>query len=299
MKTIPHVASITELHSIIGKSKPRHPLITFLPLDIYSQDHIPTGITVSLGFYSIFWKTFDGVMKYGRGHYDFAAGSLIFLAPNQVTTTAPDPQLSEGWVLHFHPDLLHGSALESKIDSYSFFDYATDEALHVSDDERSTVLDCIQKIEKEYNQNIDQHTQELIVANLDLLLGYCKRFYNRQFLTRQKVNSGILQRFERLLKDYFKQEDLLQLGMPSVDYFADKMNLSANYLSDLLTRLTGKSTQQYIHLQLVERAKSLLWDTDKSVSEIAYGLGFEYPSHFTKLFKNKTGKSPREFRALN
>jgi AraC-like DNA-binding protein len=207
--------------------------------------------------------------------------------------------MEEGWGLFFHPDLINGTSFAKKINEYSFFNYEANEALHISDDEKMILKDCVEKIEKEYSQNIDKHTQGLIVSNIELLLNYCDRFYDRQFLTRNKVNKDIVQRFEHLLNDYFAQDELINAGLPDVKFFASHLNLSPNYLSDLLNRFTGKTTQEHIHLKLVDTAKSLLWSTEKSISEIAYELGFEYPSHFTKVFKTKTGLTPQQYRSAN
>jgi AraC-like DNA-binding protein len=182
---------------------------------------------------------------------------------------------------------------------YSIFHYEVNEALHISEEERLVIKDCVDKIAREYMQSIDKHTQSLIVSNIELLLNYCNRFYDRQFYTRAKVNTDIVQRFESLLKDYFSQQTLIETGLPAVTWFASKLNLSPSYLSDLLQKFTGKSTVEHIHLELVEKAKSLLWGTENSISEIAYELGFEHPSHFTKVFKAKTGKSPSGYRNLN
>jgi len=199
-------------------------------------------------------------MKYGKSYYDFNEGSLIFTAPNQVMSPGPGLPIKEGWGLFFHPDLLNRTELGRKIKDYSFFHYDTNEALHVSDEEKSIIKDCVQNLKREYSQSIDKHTQGLIQSNIELLLNYCNRFYDRQFFSRAVVNNDLVQRFERY---------------------------------------TGKTTQEYIHLQLTEKAKSLLWGSDKSISEIAYELGFQHPSHFTKIFKTKTGKSPTAFRGLN
>jgi len=238
-------------------------------------------------------------MKYGKGYYDFNEGSLMFTAPGQVIAPGPDVVVDEGWALFFHPDLIHGTDLGRKIHQYSFFNYETNEALHISEEEKLIIKDCVANIQREYSQNIDKHSQGLIVSNIELLLNYCARFYDRQFYTRAKVNSDVVQQFEKLLKDYFSQDTLIEMGLPNVKYFASKLNLSPNYLSDLLNKFTGKTTQEHIHLELIDKAKTLLWGTNNSISEIAYGLGFEHPSHFTKIFKTKTGKSPSEYRHLN
>jgi len=223
----------------------------------------------------------------------------MFSAPGQVIGASPDVKVDEGWALFFHPDLLHGTSLGKKMHEYSFFHYEVNEALHISEEEAKVIKDCVEMIAREYASAIDKHTQGVIVSNIELLLNYCNRFYDRQFYTRAKVNADVVQRFEALLKDYFSRGELIETGLPSVAHFASKLNLSANYLSDLLQKFTGKSTLEHIHLELVEKAKSLLWGTERSISEIAYELGFEHPSHFTKIFKAKTGKSPREYRNLN
>jgi len=239
------------------------------------------------------------VLGYGRSYYDFSEGSLMFTAPGQATTPISTPTLEEGWALFFHPDLIHHSPLSQKMDQYSFFNYESNEALHVSEEEKLALLGCLRKIEQEYGQNVDKHTQTIIQNNIEMLLNYCSRFYDRQFYTREKVNTDVVQAFEKLLKAHFAQDSLINSGLPGVKDFAEQLHLSPNYLSDLLQKFTGKTTQEHIHLQLIDKAKSLLWSTDKSVSEIAYTLGFENPPHFTRLFRQKTGYSPSEYRNLN
>jgi AraC family transcriptional activator of pobA len=293
------IGSITELHDLYGAGKPRHPLITVIDLAKHRIKRPREPVTFRLGFYSIFCKKFSGVLRYGRSYYDFSEGSLMFTAPGQATSSSPGPPVEEGWALFFHPDLINNSALGRKIKDYSFFNYETNEALHVSEEEKKILAVVIENIKKEYAQNIDKHTQTLIQSNIELLLNYCDRFYDRQFYTREKVNSDVVRQFEKLLKDYFAQDTLIDSSLPNVRYFAGKLNLSPNYLSDLLHKFTGKSTQEHIHLQLVDKAKALLWSTQRSVSEIAYALGFEHPSHFTRLFKQKTGYAPSDYRDLN
>ncbi len=291
--------SIGGLHAMIGYPPPRHPLISVIAHDNFLSLQPLENALYRLGFYTISCKKFEGTMYYGKSHYDFTNGTLLFTAPGQVLGTGPEGTADSGWVMFVHPDLLHGTSLGRKIHQYTFFHYEVNEALHVSEEESKILQDCIDKIEREYELTIDKHTQSLIVSNLELLLSYCDRFYDRQFYTRVKQNADVVQRFEALLKDYFDRPDLIEAGLPPVTYFASKLNLSPNYLSDLLQKATGKSTVEHIHLELVERAKSLLWGTQNSISEIAYQLGFEHPSHFTKLFKSKTGRPPSEFRNLN
>jgi AraC family transcriptional activator of pobA len=293
------IESISELHEFYGIDKPRHPLITVIDLGSNQVNRPKEAANYRLSFYTIFCKKFTGILKYGRSYYDFSEGSLMFTAPGQIVSPSPELQVEEGWGLFFHPDMVNTGTLGRKMSDYSFFHYEANEALHVSEEEKKILTTCIQNILKEYMQHIDKHSNGLIRANIELLLSYCSRFYDRQFYTREKVNSDVVQQFERLIKNYFAQETLINTGLPNVSYFASRMNLSPNYLSDLLHRFTGKTTQEHIHLELVDKAKSLLWSTQKPVSEIAYALGFEHPSHFTRLFKSKTGYAPSDYRHLN
>jgi AraC-like DNA-binding protein len=291
--------TISDIHRMVHYTPPRHPLVSLIDHTDFYANYTITDAFYRFGFYSISCKKFDGIMKYGKGYYDFNEGSLMFTAPGQVIAPGPTVVVEEGWALFIHPDLIHGTDLGRKIHQYSFFNYEANEALHISEEEKLIIKDCVTKIEREYAHNIDKHTQGLIVNNIELLLNYCDRFYDRQFYTRAKVSNDVVQQFETLLKDYFLQPDLINRGLPSVKYFASRLNLSPNYLSDLLNKFTGKTTQEHIHLELIDKAKSMLWGTESSISEIAYGLGFEHPSHFTKIFKTKTGKSPSEYRHLN
>ncbi|WP_179412243.1 helix-turn-helix domain-containing protein [Mucilaginibacter sp. E4BP6] len=291
--------SISDLHKLVKYAPPKHPLISVIDHADFYRRRPKVNALYRFGFYTISCKKFEGLLKYGKGYYDFSEGSLLFTAPGQVIAPGPDVTVDEGWALFIHPDLIHGTDLGKKIHQYSFFNYEANEALHISEEEKIIIKDCVTKIEREYSQNIDKHSQGLIVSNIELLLNYCNRFYDRQFYTRAKVNQDVVQQFESLLKDYFSQSTLIETGLPNVKYFASRLNLSPNYLSDLLNKFTGKTTQEHIHLELIDKAKSLLWGTNNSISEIAYGLGFEHPSHFTKIFKSKTGKSPTEYRHLN
>lgn len=293
------ISTITALHDFYNYGKPKHPLITVIYLDDTSPNRPEGGGFFKTGFYSVYCKRFNGELKYGKSYYDFDEGSLMFTAPQQVVAVSGDTSSVKGWGLFFHPDLLNRSGLGSKIHEYSFFNYDVNEALHISDDENKTLMDCLANIEKECANNIDRHTQQLLIDNLQLLLNYCSRFYDRQFFTRAKVNNDIVQKFERLMTNYFLQDTLIEVGIPDVKYFASALHFSPGYLSDLLQKYTGKTTQEHIHLAVTEKAKYLLLGTAKPVSEIAYELGFEHPSHFTKLFKNKTGVSPKEYRGLN
>jgi len=296
---IVYITSITELHDFYGYGKPKHPLISVVDLnkiDRSNYQKYALGTSYRMGFYTIFCKKFKGNLKYGKSYYDFNEGSLIFIAPDQLVSSDSETDAEEGWALFFHPDLLNTSPLGSKMNDYTFFHYDTNEALHLSDEEKGILKDCLKNIEREYSQNIDHHTHSLIQSNIELLLNYCERFYGRQFITRIKGSKDIVQRFESAIKLYFQQETLIEKGIPDVKYFANELCLSPNYLSDLLKRHTGKTTHEYIHLQLLEKAKMLLWSSEKSVSEIAYELGFGHPSHFNKIFKGKLGLSPKQYR---
>jgi AraC family transcriptional regulator, transcriptional activator of pobA len=294
--SVTDITSINELHRFYGYGAPQHPKLTIIDLTKVkrSASQHPNQL-YRLGFYAIFFKSFRGVLKYGQSSYDFDEGTLVFMAPHQVTSASREAELEEGWGLFFHPDLLNSSILGQKISSYSFFQYQSNEALFLSEEEKTTIGDCLEKIRKEISNNMDRHTRQLILDNIQLLLNYCRRFYDRQFLTRSEINNDFVQKFEAILKQHF-EKSLVDSGLPDVEYFASQLNLSAYYLSDLLKKYTGKTTLEYIHLQIIDRAKSMLWGTSKSMSEIAYELGFEYPSHFTKLFKSKTGMAPTEYR---
>jgi len=291
--------SISDMHQLMQHAAPKHPLVSLIDHSDFYEMRPKMEAIYRFGFYTISCKRFEGVLKYGRGNYDFNKGSLMFTAPGQVIAPGPVVTVDEGWALFVHPDLFHGTDLGRKIHQYSFFNYEVNEALHISEEEHLILKDCTGKIQKEYSQNIDKHTQGLIVSNIELLLNYCNRFYDRQFYTRVKINTDVVQQFEKLLKDYFSQDTLIETGLPNVTWFASRLNLSPNYLSDLLQKFTGKSTLEHIHLEVIDRARTLLWSTDASISEIAYQLGFEHPSHFTKIFKTKTGKSPSAYRNLN
>lgn len=292
-----NIHSIADLHQYYGLESPKHPMVSVIDLKKIERKNVDFARHFyHLGLYTVIYKKFYGSLKYGRSDYDFQEGALMFTAPDQVMQPSSDTEIDEGWFLAFHPDFIYGSELGKKIRNYTFFDYGSNEALHVSDEEKKTLTTIISSIEKEYSKNIDRHTQGLILKNIELLLNYCDRFYERQFFTRSKVSSDILQNFEQLLNHYFEDDNLIEKGIPEVKYFAEKLHLSSNYLSELLTKYSGKTTIEHIHLKLVDKAKNLLLGTSKSISEIAYELGFEHPSHFTKIFKTKTGESPRAFR---
>ncbi len=252
--------------------------------------------------YSIIFKDqLCGSISYGRTSYDFQKGTVIFMAPGQVMEghEYDIPEDGNGWSLMFHPDLIRRSNLEKNIDSYSFFNYEANEALHLSAEEQEYVLGIVKQIKKEYSQNLDEHSHQLIISNLELLLNNFLRFYDRQFYTRTSFNKDFVSEFETLLKQYFLSGMPIDKGIPMVSYFSEKLNMSANYLSDLLKKETGLSAKGHINRVLVEKAKNALLNSKEPVSQIAYNLGFEHPQSLTRLFKSKTGCTPNEYRNLN
>lgn len=302
MNNIYHIETISEMHKMLPQSKVKHPLVSVVDFARY-KEQFNTGMKVTLGFYSIMFKNFCiNKMKYGQQAYDFQEGSLICIAPRQVISL--DEPLREeievkGWGLFFHPDLIRSTSLGRAIKDYSFFSYETNEALHLSEKERAVLLDIIQKIDTELLENIDKHSQTLIVSNIELLLNYCTRYYDRQFITRKHVNKDILAKVEKELQEYIQSPLLKQKGLPTVKFLADSLHLSANYLSDLLKKETGMNAQDRIHYYLIEEAKNLLLSSNMTISELAFSLGFEYPQYFSRLFKLKTGLTPLKFRSMN
>lgn len=291
------INSIAELHRLVGLPGPAHPLVSVINFE--TVKHFPGDQlqSVVLNFYSIWLKrNFNGKMKYGRQYYDFDEGLMSFYAPGQVLTSFVTEEMTHtGWWLIMHPDFLWNYPLAKTIREYGFFSYAVNEALHLSEQEETIITNIIRNIEQEYRGAIDRFSQNVIVSQFELLLHYADRFYHRQFITRNIANHDILNRMEQLLSDYFNN-DKVQQGLPTVQYVAQELHVSPNYLSDLLRSLTGKSTQQHIQDKIIEQAKQQLSTTRLSISEIAYGLGFEHPQSFSKLFKNKTGISPVAFR---
>lgn len=291
------VKTITELHRLAEVPPPMHPLISIVRLEDLPElpKNYPTSFIYE--FYSIgFKKNLKGYVEYGRKKYDFQEGVLAFTAPNQVLSYAnSDSREATGWLIFFHRELLYKSPLLDKIVNYQFFSYAVNEALHLSAEEEQTIQGIIENLHAEYVQRIDDFSKEVMVSNLDLLMTYGQRFYKRQFVTRLEVNSEPIEQFNQLLDHYFKH-DAMTKGLPSVEYFSEKLFLSPSYLSDFLKVHTGKSTKELIHWKIIELAKEKLLDTSSSISEVAYQLGFEYPQYFSRLFKEKTGMSPRAFR---
>ncbi|MFM1971945.1 MAG: hypothetical protein RL185_627 [Bacteroidota bacterium] len=281
-----------------------HPLVTvidFSKAELRDWGNVDS-IKFQYGMYCIFLKDVKcGDMKYGRHNYDYQAGTLVFFAPGQVMEMQrpAEPYQPAGFGLVFHPDFLLGTELGKHIRNYKFFDYETNEALHLSDSERKMMLDCFGKIEFELKQPIDKHSKKLIASNIELFLDYCQRFYDRQFITRDNVNRGILEKFETLLNTYFESDQPQRIGIPSVSYFASELHLSANYFGDLIKKETGQSAKDYLQNKTIEHAKKILFETDKTVNEIAFDLGFKYPQHFTRLFKQEVGQTPSAYRSLN
>lgn len=303
MSTTVTIDSISQVHEALGLAKPKHPLISVVHSEDIETMTTYTNVRIVNNLYQVAFKeTFDGSLRYGRNSYDFQEGSLVCTAPGQVVQYDGNEEVEltvEGWSLIFHPDLFRKSDLANKIDNYGFFDYASNEALHLSNDERVHLEALLDKIVSEYSQNLDRHSLHLINSTIEMLLDYCLRYYDRQFFTRTDLNKDVISKFERTLKAYYQTSKEHDLGVPTLPYCANELNLSPTYLSDLLKKETGKSAQEHIHLFIIDKAKTRLLNTGHTVSEIAYGLGFDYPQHFSTLFKSKTGISPSEFRNVN
>lgn len=277
-----------------------HPLVSVI--DLTQATKIVNHITVNYGVYALFLKqTKSCDLKYGRNYYDYQEGTIVCFAPGQTVgvETLEDEVKPEVYGLLFHPDLIHGTSLGKNIKNYSFFSYAVNEALHLSDQEKGIVMDCLKKISIELEHAIDKHSKSLIAMNIELLLNYCMRFYERQFLTRSNANQDSLTKFEQLLDKYFQSNQPVQNGLPSVKYFADKICLSPNYFGDMVKKETGKTPQEHIQEKVIELAKERIMGTDDSVSQISYSLGFQYPQHLCRLFKKRVGCTPNEYRLQN
>lgn len=292
------LGSITEIHRILGLPGPVHPLISLLDTTEgqINLNRLPTSYMTS--FYKVSFITkLGGKFKYGQGYYDFDEGSLLFTAPNQVVGNTRNYIGNEGYSLIVHQDFFYGYPLAAKIKQYGFFSYTSNEALHLSEKERVTVSSIFTIIRDELHGQIDDFSREVVIAQIELLLSYAKRFYKRQFLTRQPVTSHLLQQLEELLNTYFEKGEAVKQGMPTVQYLAERLNYTPSYLSDMLRSLTGLNAQQHIHEKLIEKAKELLATTTLTISEVAYELGFEHSQSFSRLFKLKTKLSPIQFRA--
>jgi len=297
-----NIKTISEYHKFRGLPGPKHPLMSLI--DYSKIDHRTNveEIVTTPDFYAIgFKKNIPAKFRYGQSYFDFDEGVMSFFSPNQVIHYEPIKtnfnEQPSGWLLFIHPDFLWNTTLAKSIQHFDFFGYAINEALFLSEDEEKIMAQIFENINKEYNSSIDELSKDIIVAQIELLLNYAKRFYKRQFITREKINHEILTKLEMVLSDYFNQRETLESGLPSVQFIANQLNVSPNYLSSLLKKLTGKSTQVHIHEKLIEKAKEILSTSSLTVNEIAYELGFERPESFSRLFKKKTNQTPLEFRA--
>jgi AraC family transcriptional activator of pobA len=290
--------SISESHRAFGLPAPQHPLISlvhFNETNPFNTDMAP--IYDVLSFYKITLITKNsGRLKYGQDYYDYNEGSMLFLAPNHLVGTVEYNRDTHAYILLIHPDFLFGHPLAKKIKQYGYFSYSSNEALHISDKEKEIILSVYRIMEQELNSRVDEFSQEVVIAQIDLLLSYVNRFYKRQFITRTMINNDILQKTETILEDYLNNQESLHTGLPTVQYLSDQLHISPGYLSDLLRTLIGQNAQSYIHEKIIGKAKERLTSTNLTVSEIAYELGFEHPQSFSKLFKTKTKISPLEFR---
>ncbi|WP_341867755.1 helix-turn-helix transcriptional regulator [Mucilaginibacter endophyticus] len=295
---IPKIESIRKVHRMLDLPGPTHPLITLFDTrdERINLSRLPVSYVTSL--YKIsFIEKLGGKFRYGQGYYDFDEGSMVFTAPNQVVGSTSMYKGNEGYSLIFHQDFLQGYPLAAKVRQYGFFSYSSNEALHLSEQERKTVTAIFKIIEEELNSRIDDFSQELVIAQIELLLTYARRFYKRQFLTRQAATSDLLQQFEAALNSYIQNNESANKGLPTVQHLAEQLNYTPNYLSDMLRSLTGLSAQQHIHECIIEKSKELLATTTLSISEVAYQLGFEHPQSFSRLFKIKTQLSPAQFKS--
>ena len=300
MDEITKIETVDQYDQLFGLET-LHPLVNVI--DFSKATRSVEYIRMNIGFYCLFLKDAKcGDLTYGRKNYDYQEGTVVCMAPGQVSgidnRNRPAPRTKSISVL-FHPDLIRGTSLGQHIKNYTFFSYEVNEALHLSDQEREIVTDCIHKIRIELEHPIDKHSKQLIVRNIELLLDYCMRFYERQFITRNQANKDIIVKFEQLLDEYFQNQVAITEGLPSVKYFADKACLSPNYFGDLIKKETGSSAQEYILAKTMDTAKEWLADPDKSISDVAYALGYQYPQYFSKAFKRIVGCSPNEYRTLN
>ncbi|KMQ61844.1 transcriptional regulator [Chryseobacterium sp. BLS98] len=276
-----------------------HPLVSVID---FSKAHKRTGSKMYFNLYCIFLKDVKcGDLKYGRATYDYQEGTLVFVSPGQIVDVENKIDIYQplGHGLVFHPDLIKGTSLAKSISEYGFFGYQTNEALHLSKKEQQMVLEMFADIQSELSRPVDKHSKKVITSNIELFLNHCDRFYDRQFITRENVNKGILEKFEELLNTYFSSEKPNTVGLPSVAYCADELHFSANYFGDLIKKETGKTAQEYIQNKIIDVAKERVFNIDKSIAQIAYELGFKYPQHFIRLFKQRTGVTPNEYRSLN
>jgi AraC family transcriptional regulator, transcriptional activator of pobA len=283
-------------YNAFNRNETLHPLVSVVDLSKAAPRQLRR---MSYGFYVVFLKEIKcGDLKYGISNYDYEEGTLVFLAPGQVIGSHGDEWYQpKGIALVLHADFIHGTSLGRHINDYTFFSYTINEALHLSERERQIILDCFSKIKYELEHSVDKHSKKLIVTNIELFLNYCTRFYDRQFITRENTVKGILEKFETLLNNFFASDKPQEVGLPSVAYCASELNLSSNYFGDLIKKETGKSAHEFIQLKLIHVAKERILDKKKSVSEVAYGLGFKYPQHFSRVFKQSVGITPQEYRS--
>ena len=305
MSNIIHVNSISEVYQFLESDTPIHPLITVIRRwPKVKVDLSEVKFTSDL-YYLALKREISGSFQYGRSSYDFKEGTMIFIGPGQVANFSHAVEFmdkdtpSTGWTILFHPDLIRKSGLGEMIHQYSFFEYDTNEALHLSEKERDFINTLVDTIEEEIKQNMDRHSQELILQNLETILKYSSRYYDRQFYTRTNYNKDLVSKFNQFLRSYFESDKLIDLGIPTIEQCGDALNMSGPYLSDLLRMETGKSAKDHVYAALIDRSKTLLLNSQDSVSQIAYKFGFQYPQNFSKLFKSKTGMSPTEYRNLN
>ncbi len=289
--------SLSEALQAFGLPKPLHPLISLIDNTVHPIAANRSPHSHVMNIYKISYRTkLGGKLKYGQGYYDFDEGGLMFASPNQIIGSNNDTaECSAGYTLLIHPDFFGNYPLGRKIKQYGFFSYSANEALHLSDKEKATIISIFKILEEELNSRIDDFSQDVIISQIELLLNYSNRFYKRQFITRKAVSNDLLQKLEEVLDEYFTSERSLSKGIPTVQFLSENLNMSPSYLSDMLRSLTGQNAQQHIHLKLIEKAKEKLSVTSSSVSEIAYELGFEHPQSFSKFFKTKTKLSPLEF----
>ena len=290
------IDSITGLHRLLGLPGPLHPLVSLIDNTKIAVEIDQMPETFLLGFFKISYKKLlKGRIGYGQGYYDYDEGGLVFTAPHQIISIANDTEFY-GSTLLIHPDFMRNYPLGKSIKNYGFFSYETNEALHLSEKEKTTIFEVLEHITRELNNPIDDFSQDVLISYIEVLLNYSNRFYKRQFITRKAVNNDLLSKMEHFLNDYFEPENAVNKGLPTVEFLAGRLHLSPRYLSDMLRSLTGQNAQQHIHEKLIEKAKEKLSTTGLSISEIAYELGFEHPQSFSKLFKIKTSLSPLEFR---
>lgn len=292
------LASVQDYNSHLGVET-LHPLVSVV--DFSQLETIKHGKKY-FRFYCIILKELEcGTLMYGRSKYDYQEGTMVFIAPEQLAgnNDGGETRNPKGWALMFHPDLLYGTPLARRIKDYSFFSYDSNEALHMSERERQIIINCFMEIKEELEHAVDKHSKQIITANIEVMLNHCVRFYDRQFITREIPNHSILNRFEKLLTDYFDTNLPQEIGLPSVQYCAEQLHLSANYFGDLIKKETGKTALEYVQLSIINMAKNLLISSDKSISEIAYYLGFKYPHHLSRVFKKVAGISPQEFRVVS